>query len=164
MPTAVLPATAPAEAGKPKPHVHFDTESLKLDLASVFSQRTKDLEEEEKAMLSKQKAKQSTIERSKSWRNPDRMRKETTEAETVELKNQNQGARKAKRNVFGTKTARQTSWTSRKKSTSPRAEQPRQHSYSPRYLEFLHTSPNQSPRDNDHRAAEAIVKKKPVWG
>ena len=43
-----MPATAPAEAGKPRPHVHFDTESLKLDLASVFSQRTKDLEEEEK--------------------------------------------------------------------------------------------------------------------
>ena len=31
-------------------------------------------------------------------------------------------------------------------------------------MEFLHKSPNQSPRDNDHRTAEAIVKKKPVWG
>lgn len=165
MPTVVVSAAAPVGVAKPKPHVQFDTESLKLDLASVFSQRTKDLEEEEKAMLLKHKAKQSPVEtRSKSWRNPDRMRKEIVEEEPVELKNQNQDTRKAKRNVFGTKTARQASWTSRKKSKSPRAEQPRQHSYSPRYLEFLHQSPNQSPRDNDHRAAEAIVKKKPVWG
>mgnify|MGYP000943688024 CR=1 FL=1 len=122
MPTAAIPATATAIASKPKLHVQFDTESLKLDLTSVFSQRTKDLEEEEKAMLQKQKAKESTVERSKSWRNPDRMRKETTGPETVELRNQNEGARRAKRNVFGTRTARQTSWTSRKKSMSPKAE------------------------------------------
>jgi hypothetical protein len=45
----VVSNASPTEAEKPKAHVQFDTESLKLDLTSVFSRRTRDLEEEEKA-------------------------------------------------------------------------------------------------------------------
>lgn len=90
MSTAATPPAAPLVVEKSRPHVQFDTESLKLDLASVFSQRTKDLEEEEKVMLLKQGLKQSPVEtRSKSWRNPDRRRKELNEdeEEPVELTN-----------------------------------------------------------------------------
>lgn len=72
---------------KPKQHVKFDIESLreslKLDLASVYSQRTKDLEEEEKQQRQLVKA----GPRSQSWRNMSITRKETHTEDQVRLDN-----------------------------------------------------------------------------
>lgn len=65
----------------------------------MLSRRTKDLEEEEKA---RQQTKQSpAYARSKSWRNPDIRRKEVSEGESINLRNQNMDSRKPKKNVFG---------------------------------------------------------------
>jgi len=163
----VVSNTSPTEAEKPKAHVQFDTESLKLDLTSVFSRRTRDLEEEEKA---RQQTKQSPDHaRSKSWRNPDIRRKEIAEGESINLQNQNTDSRKPRKNVFGVNKEKQGGKTSRRQSTSPKGLE-RKHSYSPSYLDFLHQSPNQSPRDGDFQAADAVfngkeqMKKKPIWG
>lgn len=72
---------------KPKQRVKFDIESLreslKLDLASVYSQRTKDLEEEERQQQQLAKA----APRSQSWRNMSITRKETHPDDEVRLEN-----------------------------------------------------------------------------
>lgn len=47
--------------------------------------------------------------------------------------------------MFG--VAPKSARSARKGSASARGEKDRNHSYSPRYLEFLHQSPNGSPRD-----------------
>ena len=43
---------------------------------------------------------------------------------------------------------------------------PRKHSYSPRYIEFLHISPHNSPRDEQTKDLniQMGLKKKPAWG
>ena len=43
---------------------------------------------------------------------------------------------------------------------------PRKHSYSPRYIEFLHISPHNSPRDEETKEfnIQMGLKKKPAWG
>ena len=38
------------------------------------------------------------------------------------------------------------------------------HSYSPRYIEFLHNSPHNSPRDKEMNIKIQSLPKKPLWG
>lgn len=111
----------------------------KLDLSSVHSLKSKDMEEEEK----NSQVAPRRVPRSKSWRNPSISRKEVKEDEEPVEKKPNR--RRNKKGVFGTK---------REKSQSPG------HSYSPRYLQFLHKSPNNSPRDEvNFKPATKKIKK-----
>ena len=151
-----------ADKGAPSQH------SFKLDMESVYSQKTKDLQEEEELkQLRKEQRKASQkkmqseflFQRSRTWRNPNLARKDPlddTSESTINTKIQKVPQRKAGR-------------SHRQKGESGRSPinkvSPRKHSYSPRYIEFLHISPHNSPRDEQTKDIniQMGLKKKPAW-
>lgn len=110
-----------------------------IDLTSVYSQREKDLETEQNEARKARRESKERTQRSLSWRNESVKRKDASTARQQQVSSPiveapRSQSKTTRQPIFGVKKS------ARKPSASPR------HSYSPRYLEFLHRSPSGSPR------------------